>query len=273
MANLLEIREDSLQVFVAPDHGGMIAQICLDGLELLKLDAGALDITPMSAGGIPVLFPFPSKTTGDCYTLKGRTYSMPVHGLVKNSTFALREHTANKIVLWRDGCSAEKEANYPFDYELELEYKIENGALLMCARILNKSQEPLPHYIGWHPYFKATDKKSLRFEYSMSKHYNYIKCIDESAPVSLDLSQHLDDVFHTPTDHQFSMENPTDGYSAQCILDDLHQALVICSWIDGAICIEPWCGIPNSINNGRFLRMVQPGQTQACCLEWHFKRI
>lgn len=273
MASYAELKAGDIRVLVAPAQGGVIAQIYLGEIEIMKLDPKVLDIAPMSAGGVPVLFPFPGKTADDMYMIEKKAYTMPVHGLVKNASFAVREKTENKIVLWRDSCNAEKRANYPFDYELELEYWIEKESVFMEAHIKNKGDQPLPHCLGWHPYFKATDKKALKFSYFMTRRYNYVTCMDEAAPEIIDLSLRWDDVFHSSRKNKFSMENPVDGYQVICIPDQAHQVLVICSWIEGAICLEPWCGIPNSINNGRFVQSVLAGETQVCRVEWQLRRI
>ena len=267
MANYVTIKDGSLIAYIAPTHGGMVAQLKLDGTDILMLNESAIDLTPMSAGGIPIMFPFPSRTKDDKYLHDGREYQMPMHGLVKNATFALSNRTENTVVLWYDGSNSQKEANYPFDYKLEIEYKVSGYSLFSTANVINKSDSPLPHYLGWHPYFKATDKTALKFEHSMTVHYNYIDCKDEPTVDNIDLSERWDNVFHTPKKKEYTLFNKHDGYKARYILDDAHNVLVVCSWIDGAVCLEPWCGLPDSINNGRFVRYVQPHSTESYTVE------
>ena len=125
----------------------------------------------------------------------------------------------------------------------------------------------MPHYLGWHPYFKATDKAALKFEHSMTKHYDYIGCKDEPTILDIDLSRRWDNVFHTPEKKEFTLYNKPDGYKARCLLDDAHSVIVVCSWIEGAVCLEPWCGLPDSINNGRFVQYVPPGKTESYRVE------
>ena len=271
MARLIELKQGNLRVLIAPDNGGMIAQILVDEVPVLKLDESALEITPMSAGGCPVLFPFAGKVSESSYDWDGKTYTMPAHGLVKNAPFAVRYHDEAMLVLWRSGCRSEA-ANYPFDYDLELVYRLEDGALYTVARIHNLSSRPMPHAMAWHPYFKATQKERLRFCHRMKVHYDYIKIQDEPAAEKLDLSEWYDDVFHTPAEPGFSLENPVDGYGVRCMPDGHYPVMVVCSWVDGAVCIEPWCGIPDSIKNGRFLQIVPPGQAQQLVVMWTFSK-
>jgi len=273
MAQYIEIQGGDLRARIAPNNGGMVAQLTIDGIDIFRLNEGAIETTPMSAGGNPVMFPFPSKTKDDRYTLDGRAYAMPMHGLVKNSSFAVRSQTDSSVRLWHSGSDSQKEANYPFDYVLEIEYSIVGNSLISTAYVTNKSDRPLPHYLGWHPYFKATNKAALQFEHSMTSHYNYIDYKDEPTILDLDLSKSWDDVFHTPETREFTLYNKPDGYLARYKLDEAHNVLVVCSWVEGAVCLEPWCGLPNSINSGRFVRTVQPGETEQYSVELEVQKL
>ena len=273
MSNYIDIKSGELAAKIAPNNGGMVARLSLGGTEVLMLDELAIETTPMSAGGSPVMFPFPSKTKDDTYVLGGREYYMPMHGLVKNATFAVRNRTDRSVTLWYDGSGSQREANYPFDYELEIKYEVAGNSLFSTARVTNKSDVPLPHYLGWHPYFKATDKAALKFEHTMTVHYNYINGKDEPTIADIDLLDRWDNVFHTPVKKEFVLHNEPDGYKARYILDDAHNVLVVCSWVEGAVCLEPWCGLPNSINSGRFVKYVQPGKTESYTAELEIEKL
>jgi len=272
MANYIEIKRADLRAKIAPNNGGMVAQLSISGTDVLMFHESAVETTPMSAGGSPIMFPFPSKTKNDTYTLGGRDYAMPMHGLVKNSTFAVKHQADNAVTLWSDGSRSQKEANYPFDYVLEIEYRIVNSSLISTASVTNMSDVPMPHCLGWHPYFKATDKAALVFEHTMTSRYNYIDYVDEPTVTDIDLSKRWDDVFHTPEKKEFTLYNRPDGYQARCILDDAHNVLVVCSWVEGAVCLEPWCGLPNAANSGRFLKYVQPGKTESYTMALEIKK-
>ena len=263
MAKYIEIKDGKLSAKIAPNNGGMLTQLTLDGTDVMAFHEDAVELTPMGAGGAPVMFPFPGRTADDTYVIENREYGMPMHGLVKNAAFAVKSRSENSVTLWCDGSSSQKEANYPFDYLLEIEYKVAGNSLSITARVTNHSDKPLPHCLGWHPFFKATDKASLVFEHSMTSHYDYINCKDEPTIENLDFSKKWDDVFHTPKKKECTLYNQRDGYKLRLVLDDAHNVLVVFSGSEGAICLEPWCGIPNSINNGRFVKYVQPGKTES----------
>ena len=273
MANYIDIKNGPIHAKIAPNNGGMLAQLSIDGIDVLMLDEVAIEATPMCAGGSPVLFPFPSKTKGDTYTLDGRDYHMPMHGLVKNGVFAVKRQTEDTVLLWCKGSDTEREVSYRFDYLLELEYKVAGKSLFATAYVTNHSDRPLPHYLGWHPYFKATDRAALKLEHSMTSHYNHIDGRDEPTIAGLDLSKPWDNVFHTPLNKEFTLCNKADGYQLRCVLDDAHNVLVVYTGAEGAVCLEPWCGLPNSINTGRFVRTVQPGETECYTVELELERL
>lgn len=246
---------------IAPEYGGMAASLAISGRPVFRLDERILFLSPMLSGGMPVMFPFPSKTKDDCYRVGSSTYHMPFHGLVKNDSFAVREVSDDRIVLWIDNSESRKKANYPFDYRLELSYRIRANTLLVDAEVFNLSSEKMPHALGWHPFFYATDKKRLALKHFMQSGYDYVAHKDIEAVQLTDLGQAWDHVFHTPARSEFFLENPVDGYKVHCEFDPSHQALVVCSTTDKSVCVEPWCGIPDSANNGRFLQWIDPGKS------------
>lgn len=263
-ALLLSNGDGTIRAEVVPAHGGMIAQIWLKGKELLHLDRGVLETAPMAAGGMPILFPFSSKTRDDSYVLDGKTYYMPMHGLVKNDGFAVKCAEADRVTLWVENSPSWKAGYYPFDFHLEVEYQLQGSALTVTFRITNKSQKAMPHSLGWHPFFKSTDKQRIRLEQDMQIHYDYKEHVDGSMCQLEDLSRFWDDVFHTPVKGGFLLENQADGYKIQCEPDEVFDAMVVCSWVQESMCVEPWCGLPDSINTGRLLKWIQPGETMEC---------
>lgn len=270
----LTSRTDDFRVAVAPLHGGMVSQVYLQGKPMLCTDTQVLELSPMAAGGMPLLFPFASKTAGDQYELDGQSYGMPMHGLLKNASFAVKEVTEDRATLWMEPSPAWVSACYPFAYHLEVTYQVSGRSLCAAVSITNRSSKPMPHYMGWHPFFLATDKTQLSFKHPMTVHYDYVRHEDQPMSEALDLSQRLDDVYHTPNALQFRLENPVDNYSVDCQFDNHFQVMVVCSWVKDSMCIEPWCGIPDGIHQKRFLQWIAPQCTESyqISLTWNTMR-
>lgn len=254
---------------IAPEYGGM--PIFLGKADqdtgavrhtIFRLDEQLLSMGPMLAGGMPVLFPFASRTAADRYRVDGREYHIPFHGLVKNAAFAIKHASDDAVTLWIESNPAWLESCYPFDFRLELTYRLRNSLFEAEAAVENRSDKPLPHSLGWHPYFLATDKTSLSFSYSMRGLYDYNARADRDAPATMNLADKWDDVLINPEKREFVLYNPADSYQLRCRFDDNHHALVVCTTPERSVCIEPWCGIPDSINTGRFLQWIAPGTVQ-----------
>ena len=275
MARLINLYSEdrSVQVQVAPDNGGMIAQIFVEGKPMLRLHEDKIDMTPIAAGGIPVMFPFSSKVRDDSYEMDGVTYGMPMHGLVKNEAFGIREVTDQKVILWTENNPCWLQSQYPFSFELEVTYKLEGNTVVLQAAVENRSDKPMPHTLGWHTYHLANDKTKFELTHHMTAHFDYFKDEDVEMPGEMDLSQFWDDVFHTPTKHEYTLVNREFGYEAHCTYDEIYDCLVVCSWAPEAMCVEPWCGVPNSMRHGQHLKWIEPGAREVYTVKLDFKLI
>ncbi|MDO4522020.1 MAG: hypothetical protein Q4B57_02595 [Eubacteriales bacterium] len=262
-----------MKVEIVPEYGGMIAQIFLEGKEILHTDYTQMEVAPMAAGGVPILFPFSSKTKNDTYMLNGRQYAMPRHGLVKNDAFAVSEAKEDHVRLWLENSPSWKERYYPFDFRLEIEYRLRDGSLEIVTRVKNFSDTAMPHYLGLHPFFRTTDKKRASLQQDMQLHYDYEHQEDLPGIMLGDLSQCWDEVLHSPAQGGFCFENEADGYCVYCSMDRAFEALVVYTMAPESICIEPWCGLPDSINTGRFLKWVEPGEQKEYQVRMHVESV
>jgi galactose mutarotase-like enzyme len=259
---LIQNRKGSIAAEVLPDYGGMVGKLVINGRDVLCLDESRVADSPVSAGGIPVLFPFAGSVKNDRYTIKGTEYHMPKHGVVKNRTFAIKDQSENRVTLWVKGDEALQSRNYPYLFTLELLYRIIQDTLEITAQIENRSPEPMPHTLGWHPYFKASNRAMLEFSHSMAVQYDYVRGIDGPAPATIRLDQDLDDVYCMPTSNEYTLVNAPDGYAVRCVMDNAFQSIVVYTGKPGCVCIEPWCGVPDSINSGRLVQWVPPGDSR-----------
>lgn len=244
---------------IAPEYGGMVTSLRCDDIEVFRLDRNILSMSPMLAGGMPLMFPFPSRTDNDSYRYRDKAYTMPFHGLVKNDAFALKEATDSSATVWIGSSQSMLDANYPFAFRFEATYRIQGSALVADATVTNLADEEMFYCFGWHPYFLATDKKALKFTHHMKRRYDYVNHVDGNAPSEMDLSQTWDDVLFAPEKYEFILENAADRYRARCRFDPSQEVLVVCTTTDRSVCVEPWRGLPNSANSGRFVQKVAPG--------------
>jgi len=103
-------------------------------------------------GHAPVLFPIVGALNGNRYRLGGETYEMAKHGFARHSAFTVVVHTENEAT-FRLCDSEETRAVYPFDFALELTFRLVDAALHMDATVFNPGEETLPFSFGFHPAF------------------------------------------------------------------------------------------------------------------------
>jgi galactose mutarotase-like enzyme len=270
---LIQNEDRSIKAEILPDYGGMVVRLQVDGHDVLYFDETGITDSPLTSGGIPVLFPFAGKTKNDTYEIGGKKFYMPMHGLVKNRSFAIKDLSGSSITLWIKEDETILSRNYPFFHTLEITYQIKKDTLVITARVENHSQQPMPHAIGWHPYFKASDGKQIKLTHYMEIHYDYVHLKDFEAPESIELNKDWDDVFCQPQRGEYSLVNTLDGYKVRCIMDKAYRTIVVYTGKPGSVCVEPWCGIPDSIHNGRMLEWIPAGKSKDYVLKFQLKAL
>lgn len=251
---------------VLPDYGGMLTRLNYHGKDVIFFDEDMLHKSNVLAGGCPVLFPFPSRTKNDTYTLNGKAYTMPFHGLVKCSSFGVVETKKNSTTLYITNNEASQSENYPFDFRLEVTYTLKNDTVEFLAAIANRSSEPMPHYFGWHHYFTASDKAEFQLDTDMGRYVNYLDGKEYENNIPLDLTREGDYVFYEKTGNKTEIINKADGYHATIETDNSYESLVVCTLFDGRVTAEPWLGLPDSISTGKYVKWIKPGSRETYSL-------
>lgn len=103
-------------------------------------------------GRSPVLFPMVGRAPNDSVSIEGRRYQMSQHGFARRSNFALLVEESDRCV-YRLEASEASRAMYPFDFQLDIEHKVEGSAVSVSARVTNRDSRVMPFGIGFHPAF------------------------------------------------------------------------------------------------------------------------
>ena len=110
----------------------------------------------------PVLFPVIGRLEGQQYMLDGQRYPMPIHGFARQMDFALERHTADALVLSLRS-APETRAVYPFDFVLEITYRLLDSVLSVASRVTNSSAGPMHFALGGHPGFRVPLERGETF--------------------------------------------------------------------------------------------------------------
>lgn len=100
----------------------------------------------------PVLFPVVGRLKDNAYKHKGVTYSMTQHGFARDKKFELLSLTEDEI--WHRLVSDEEtKKKYPFDFILDIGYRMDGNKVIVMWKVTNAGTETMPFSIGAHPGF------------------------------------------------------------------------------------------------------------------------
>lgn len=113
----------------------------------------------------PVLFPIIGTLKNNMYYYQGKEYYLSRHGFAREMEFQLIEKSENSATFSLNS-STETRKVYPFDFELQICYSLEENKLNIDYKIFNNNDSILPFSIGAHPAFalpKSFEDYALSF--------------------------------------------------------------------------------------------------------------
>lgn len=162
----LRAKDSMLDAQVVPGLGGIVSSLRWQGRELLFRHPFFWDpASTETRGGIPFLFPVCGRLSKDgvvgAYACAKGEYKLPIHGFAMRVPWRVAgEPEAGTLELLLED-SAETRALYPYRFALSLHHAVNADGYTCTLRVQNRSDEPLPYYAGFHPYFLAESPEAL----------------------------------------------------------------------------------------------------------------
>jgi galactose mutarotase-like enzyme len=125
----------------------------------------------------PVLFPIVGTLKNNTYTVNNKEYQLPRHGFARDMEFELIDQTDNSAVFSLQS-NTETLQKYPFEFELQLLYTLEEKELIIGYKVINKGNTKIPFSIGAHPAIAlphAFERYSFQFEKEEVLKYNLLE--------------------------------------------------------------------------------------------------
>lgn len=254
-------------------NGKITAAIDTFGAELKSLRNAVTEEEYMWCGDAqywgktsPNLFPFIGMLKNGEFRYGGESYKMTKHGFARDMKFKLMSHEAAEVwfVLESDEVTRQM---YPFDFRLEIGYRLDGMKLKMLWRVENPSDESLHFSIGGHPAFNCPlDEQERREDYYL-KFYDRdcIRCTvigenglvgtqkviyeleDGILSVKGELFDHDAMVLEDGQVHKISLLTPDKEPYISVEFDTPVVAVWTPAGIEAPfICIEPWYGLCDS---------------------------
>ncbi len=132
------------------------ARISAAGAELVRLQDGRGSDLLWNGdpafwnGRSPLLFPIVGEAKGNRIRVAGAEYEIGRHGFARTATFALVSSDTMQCT-WRLDASEATRRQYPFEFRLDVTYRIEGAALHMTAEVTNTGDDTMPAAFGFHP--------------------------------------------------------------------------------------------------------------------------
>ena len=210
----------------------------------------------------PILFPIVGRLKNDTYSTENKTYELPRHGFARNLEFQIVNQTESSVVFVLES-NSETLKNYPFEFQLELEYKLVGNELIMKYSVENKLKATMPFSIGAHPAFvieNSFSDYSLKFNqteefisYELDNEQfsnSFRKINSENGQINLNYSLFEKDALvfkHLKSNELILLNKNKPVLSVQ--FEGFPYLGIWTKPNAPFLCIEPWCGLADNVNH------------------------
>ena len=210
----------------------------------------------------PILFPIVGRLKNDTYSIENKTYELPRHGFARNLEFQIVNQTESSVVFVLES-NSETLKNYPFEFELRLEYKLVGNELIMKYSVENKLKATMPFSIGAHPAFvieNSFSDYSLKFNqteefisYELNNEQfsnSFRKINSENGQINLNYSLFEKDALvfkHLQSNKLTLLKKNEPVLSVQ--FEGFPYLGIWTKPNAPFLCIEPWCGLADNVNH------------------------
>lgn len=242
----------------------------------------------------PVLFPIIGNLKKDSYTYQGKSYHLARHGFARDMNFEIEKQRQKEIVFLLTS-NGETKLNYPFDFEFRIRYQLRGDELSTEYMVSNTGTGILLFSVGGHPafrlplaagtifsdYYLKFDEMENLSRWPISKDGlllpEPIPVLNDSDRLNLSKSLFYQDalVFKYPASSEISLLSSKTTHGIRFQMGEFPFLGIWSAKDADFICIEPWCGVADSINSNQQLEQkegiekLSPGKIFS--RQWHVK--
>ncbi|MET3877422.1 aldose 1-epimerase family protein [Chitinophaga sp. OAE865] len=260
---MIQISNEKLTVLVSP-QGAELQSIVRNDTGLEYLWSGDPAFWGKKS---PVLFPIVGGLKDNTYQYRGDHYTLGRHGFAREQLFAVTEQGAEHVSLRLSDNEATRKA-YPFRFDFTIQYLLQDDQLQVTYQVLNRDDKTLFFSVGAHPAFKLPLVPDTTYE----DYYLYFNKEEdagiwplsaggqvETAPVpylqhthELPLKKSLfyNDalVFKQLASTAISIKSNRTPHGLTLAFEGFPYMGIWAAKDADFVCIEPWCGIADSVD-------------------------
>jgi galactose mutarotase-like enzyme len=210
----------------------------------------------------PILFPIVGTLKNNSFHYKESEYHLSRHGFARDMKFELIEKL-EKSATFSLTSSEESRKVYPFNFELQICYSLEENKLNIDYKVINKNDETMPFSIGAHPAFalpKPFEDYTLAFENTeiltnymlendlLSDNFSTIEMIDNQVPLNYSLFEKDALIFKKLDSKSITIlenQNPL----LRVRFDNFPNLGIWTKSNAPFLCIEPWLGYSDTVHS------------------------
>lgn len=234
-------------------------------------------------GRAPILFPICGSVKDNVYRFEGESYTLPKHGFARHALFEVVSHNDTALTLQLTD-SEETHRQYPFAFRLQVSFTVTGNRLSVRYAVTNRDTRTMYYSIGAHEAYDCRPDGIEAYDVEFAEPETFdstVLCGEElsnetislapagrvlplkkeyfsvDAQVFKELCSRSVVLRHRPTGHALRLEFPDMDYF---LLWTKPQGLYIC--------LEPWSGIPDSLDSDGDLthkegiNPLEPGATR-----------
>ena len=221
----------------------------------------------------PILFPVVGGLKSNTYFFDNRPYQLPRHGFAREKNFSITEQSRNSID-FRLTDDDETMMVYPFNFELTIHYSLYETKIAVSYQVRNKGDGEMFFSIGGHPAFKVPlventtyedyylefnqKEKSGRWPVSpdglIESEASPFLQNDSRIPLKKSLFQHDALVFKDLRSSSVSLKSTKHKHGLEFEFGGFPYMGIWAAKNADFVCIEPWCGIADSVHADQQLK-------------------
>jgi galactose mutarotase-like enzyme len=253
------------------------ATIAPKGAELQSLINTTTGIEYMWSGAAawpkysPVLFPIVGGLKNDTYYFNDTAYQLPRHGFARDKFFAAEKISETEAIF----TITEDEQTltvYPFAFKLQLRYQLNGNALSCTYQVYNSGNEDLLFSVGAHPAFavpfiKDTNYADYYLQFNTTetlqrwKLENGLIAAPESLPITNNILPLQPSLFYEDAivlkhmkSNIITLACNKNEHGLHFKFDDFPFFGIWAAKDAPFVCLEPWCGIADSLTHNQQLK-------------------
>jgi galactose mutarotase-like enzyme len=216
----------------------------------------------------PTLFPIVGRAFNDTIWFHNQPYKMEKHGFLRKSIMEAILHNSHTKIEFRLFSNDLTKIIFPFDFEFQIHYSLENNRLKIVYVVIKKQKENFPFQVGAHPAFnlKAFQEMNIHdhfLEFNQEekniRHYinsdGYFTSEIENLPIEqkkLFLKESFFEkdaiILKNIQSNEIHLKNIKNSLGISLSFDKKFKHFGIWKPLGADfVCLEPWCGCADVI--------------------------